>query len=103
MTDLDSLPRERPEIDGPGHAAWGFCWSSLVAASVHPVKVGIVEALLWINAPLSGTQLTELFGHDDYNLDMILYHLKGLVRLGVIRVSATRHVRGAREKFYFFR
>lgn len=100
---LKSLPTERPEIRHLEHSATDFCWGSLVASTVHPVKVAIVEALLWIHEPLSATELTESFGHNDYNPDTVLYHLKGLVQLDVIDVTARRHARGARENFFFFR
>jgi hypothetical protein len=38
-----------------------FCWSSFVAATVHPVKVAIIEALLWIEEPISGAQFGRIF------------------------------------------
>lgn len=99
---LDALPVERPEIRAGEHAAKGFCWESLVASTVHSAKVAIVEALLWVHEPLSATELEEIFeGH--YNLDTLLYHLRGLVRLEVIELIGTRRARGAREKYFFFR
>jgi hypothetical protein len=101
--NLGPLPTQRPEIGVPRRGAKDFCWESLVASTIHPVKVAIVEALQWINEPLSATELTEIFGHDDYNLDIVLYHLRGLVRLDVIEVTARRHARGAQENFFFFR
>jgi DNA-binding transcriptional ArsR family regulator len=100
---LDSLPTERPEIRAEEHASRNFCWASLVAATIHPVKVAIIEALLWVHVPLSGTELAEIFGNGDYNLDIVLYHLRGLVRLGLIEVTDTRRARGARERYFFFR
>jgi Helix-turn-helix domain len=103
IDDLDSLPVERPEVGAGAQPPQDFSWTSLVAATIHPVKVAIVEALLWVHEPLSATELTELFGHPDYNLDVVLYHLKGLIRLEVISVNSTRRVRGAREKYLFFR
>jgi hypothetical protein len=101
--NLKSLPTERPEIGAPSRGARGFCWESLVASTIHPVKVAIVEALLWVHEPLSATELAEIFGHDDYNFDVVLYHLRALVKLDVIEVTARRHARGAQEKFFFFR
>jgi hypothetical protein len=101
--NLGSLPTERPEIGAPRRGARNFCWGSLVASTIHPVKVAILEALLWIYEPLSATELAEIFGHDDYNLDIVLYHLRRLVQLDVIEVTARRHARGAQEKFFFFR
>jgi Helix-turn-helix domain len=102
-SDLDALPTERPDLDKPQRVRADFCWASLVASSVHPVKVAIVEALLWLHAPLSATELTRLFEHDDYSLNSVLHHLKELVRWEVIEATGTRDARGARERFYFFR
>jgi hypothetical protein len=79
-TDLGALTKERPDLDDPQRVTTGFCWESLVAGTVHPVKVAIVEALLWLQTPLSATELSRLFGHGDYSLDSVLHHLKGLVR-----------------------
>ncbi len=102
--ELDTLlPKERPDLDDPQRGIKDFRWESLVAGTVHPVKVAIVEALLWLQAPLSATELARLFGHGDYNLDSVLHHLKGLVRLEAIEVTDIRDARGARERFYFFR
>jgi len=100
---LASVTTERPVIGAERRAVRGFCWGSLVAVTVHPVKVAIVEALLWVHEPLSATELAEIFDNAGYNLDMLLYHLSGLVRLEVIELTNTRHVRGAREKFFFLR
>jgi len=101
--DLHSLPVDRPEVNADGHhAGREFCWGSLVAATVHPVKVAIVEAMLWVREPLSATELLAIFGNGEFDLDMVLYHLKGLTRWEVIEVTDTRRVRGARERYFFF-
>lgn len=104
--DLSTLPVERPAIT-PGRNPPGsrreFCWASLVASSIHPVKVAIVEAMLWVHEPLSASELEQLFGDGDYNLDIVLYHLRGLTRLNVMSVTDARRARGARETYFFFR
>jgi hypothetical protein len=101
--DSSLLPVERPEIGTKEHVSRDFCWESLVASTVHPVKVAIVEALLWVHEPLSATEFAESFGVGDHNLDIVGYHLRDLARLEVVEVTATRRVRGAREKYFFFR
>jgi hypothetical protein len=100
--ELGSLPTQRPEVGATKRPARDFCWGSLVASTIHPVKVAIIEALLWVYEPLSATELTESFGHDDYNFDIVLYHLRALVQFDVVEVTARRHTRGAQENFLFF-
>jgi hypothetical protein len=98
----DAPPAERPQIPAEAlSAASDFSWGSLVASTIHPVKVAIIETLLWVGEPLSATEMKEIFNHADYSLDMVLYHLRGLARLEVIEVTGVRRTRGAREKYYF--
>ena len=79
-----------------------FNWEALIACVLHPAKVAIVEALVWIDQPLSATQLEELFDGSDFYLGIISYHLKGLNAMGVLEIADTEPVRGATEKFHFF-
>jgi hypothetical protein len=81
----------------------GFDWANLVALTVHPTKVAIVEALKCVGGPLSATELAEILKEGGHNLDMVIYHAGGLVKLGVLELAHIRRVRGARERFYFFR
>lgn len=101
--DQDLLPRYRPTIKQTETSLRlsEFDWASLVALTVHPLKVAIIEALLWVEEPLSATELTRM-GEGDYNLDMVIYHTRGLVKMGVLEATDMRRVRGARERFYFF-
>lgn len=78
-----------------------FDWSSLVPHVVHPVKVAIVEATLWIGRPLSASDLCRSFGVE-HNVSLVSYHQVQLAKLGVLERVATRPARGAEEKFYFF-
>jgi Helix-turn-helix domain len=86
----DATPENRP-----------FDWSGLVALTVHPVKVAIVEAFLWIERPLSATELRELFDRRN-SVSPLSYHLRTLAELGVLREVDTRQVRGAIQRLYFF-
>jgi DNA-binding transcriptional ArsR family regulator len=78
-----------------------FDWLSLVTRVVHPTKVAIIEALLWIDQPLSATDLTKVFG-GELGLGVVAYHLRELYKAGVMSMAGDRQVRGAREKFYVF-
>lgn len=79
-----------------------FDWSTLVPQIVHPLKVGIVEALLWVDQPLSATDLTKLFDSDRYGVAHVSYHLVKLADIDALEVVRKREARGATEKFYFF-
>jgi uncharacterized membrane protein YuzA (DUF378 family) len=85
------------ERDGPT-----FDWAALVPRLVHPLKVEIIEALLWIDQPLSSADLMKVFGTKHASLSLVAYHVKGLAKVGAIKVIRKRQVRGAQEKFYFF-
>lgn len=77
-----------------------FDWSALVPRIVHPLKVAIIEALQWIDTPLSSTDLRKVFGGDRFSLNLIAYHASQLAKLGAIRPVSSRQVRGATETFY---
>lgn len=79
-----------------------FAWDTLVSHAVHPLKVSIVEALRWIDEPLSASDLTKVIDDEKYGLSNVSYHMVKLAEAGAIEVVRTRPVRGSLEKFYFF-
>jgi DNA-binding transcriptional ArsR family regulator len=80
-------------------------WSALVPRLVHPTKVVILEAMLWIGRPMSATELEEL-ACGDTALKSFSYHLKRLIEAGVLEVVGKLKVRRAtsakKETFFFF-
>jgi DNA-binding transcriptional ArsR family regulator len=78
-----------------------FDWAALVTQLVHPTKVTVVEAMLWIDQPLSATDLARSFD-GEFGISHISYHLKSLAKVGVLKSVGQRQVRGATETFYFF-
>jgi hypothetical protein len=80
-----------------------FDWEALVPRVVHPLKVSIVEALLWVGRPLSASDLTKLLDDKEFGLSHISYHAVKLGEIGALKVVRMRQVRGATEKFHFFR
>ena len=58
-------------------------WSVLVALIVHPAKVLIVEAMNWIDRPLSPSELEYVFG-EKLSVSAISYHVNSLVKYGVL-------------------
>lgn len=76
-----------------------FEWDALVPRVVHPLKVAIVEALLWIGEPLSAKELDRVFD-EEWGLSLVAYHLRKLAALGVVEPVRRQAVRGALQTFY---
>jgi DNA-binding transcriptional ArsR family regulator len=81
--------------DGNG----SFEWGSLVPRLVHPLKVAIIEALEWIEAPLSAKEL-DLVLDEEFGLSLVSYHLRKLAEVGAVEKVEQRAVRGALQTFY---
>lgn len=76
-----------------------FSWETLVPLLVHPAKVGIIEAMAWVEQPLSATDLDRLL-QDQAGVSLLSYHLRKLAELGVIEQVRQENVRGAVQTFY---
>ena len=79
-----------------------FDWEAFVRLAIHPLKVAILEALEWIERPLSASDLAKVFDQDGVGLQHVSYHMVKLRDAGVIELKRTRKVRGSTEKFYGF-
>ena len=79
-----------------------FAWDGFVPYVVHPLQVSIVEAMQWIDEPLSASDLTKVIDDERSGLSHVSYHVVKLAKTGLIEVVRTRPVRGSLEKFYFF-
>ncbi len=77
-------------------------WEALVARSLHPTRLWIIEAMLRIGRPLSATELEGTFGKENLGIASISYHLKILTKHGIVEEVRERKVRGATERFYAF-
>jgi hypothetical protein len=64
--------------------------------------VAIVEALLWLDRPLSAADLTEVIDNERYRVSSLSYHMSKLAEVDAIEMVGRRQGRGATEKFYFF-
>lgn len=74
-------------------------WSVLVPRLVHPTKVLILEAMLWIDRPLSASELNEVFeGKPD--MSSISHHVRSLAGAGVLSCVGKHRVRGAWKRTY---
>lgn len=74
-------------------------WSVLVPFFIHPVQVAVIEAMWWIDEPLSATLLKNVFD-EKFDLSIVSYHVATLAKQDILKKVGQRHVRGAREKFY---
>lgn len=79
-----------------------FDWAALVPQIVHPDKVAIIEAMLYVGLPMAALDLHIVLG-DEGGLSHTSYHVRTLAELGVIRKVSQRQRRGATQKFYVLR
>ena len=99
--DAEIAPTERPSIAAIQQSRQDiqFDWAALVALTVHPVRVAVIEALHFVEHPLSAPELSELLADSYYSADAIAYHARALAKLGALEV---RRIRGTRKQYYFF-
>ncbi len=77
-----------------------FKWCALIDASVHELKIAIVEALDWIDQPLSATEFWLLLGPGKYVYATVAYHARTLEEMGLTVELWRREARGATEVYY---
>jgi hypothetical protein len=75
-------------------------WDLFFEISVHPTHVEILSAMEWIDEPLSPAALTKVLERYRKGVGHLVYHLRRLDEHGLVRLSATRSVRGSTEHFY---
>lgn len=76
-----------------------FNWEALVPLLVHPVKVAMIEAMTWIDRPLSATDIDRLL-QGEFGVSLLSYHLRRLAELEIIAPARRETVRGATQTFY---
>ena len=74
-------------------------WDALIARLIHPTQLAVIEAMLWIDRPLSSAELVRVFD-GEVVLSSVAYHVRRLAELGVLEQTGTRQVRGAIEHFF---
>lgn len=74
-------------------------WERSVPRLLHPLSVTIIEALAWVDEPLSATQIAKILD-EEYGGSNLSYHLRRLRDRGVIVVARREKVRGALQVFY---
>jgi DNA-binding transcriptional ArsR family regulator len=86
--------------DAAGSEAATVDWDGLLIRLLHPVQFQIIEAMHWIDQPVSASMLVHVFGRDPKDLSATAYHLRRLAELKIVRLSSIRRVRGAKERLY---
>jgi hypothetical protein len=76
-----------------------FNWDTLVPYLIHPVKVAIIEAMEWVDEPLSPRDLDRIFD-EQFGVSLVSYHMRTLADVGVVEKVRQRPVRGALQTFY---
>jgi hypothetical protein len=74
-------------------------WQAALFGLLHPTKIAVLQAHLWIDQPLSVTLLFEVF-EGAIALNNLAYHVRVLARAGVLHEVSTKQRRGALEHFY---
>lgn len=77
-------------------------WLDLVSLVIHPAKVIIIEALIWMERPLSSSELVALLDDERFYLSLVSYHFRNLCELGVLEPVKQVERRGAVETYYSF-
>jgi hypothetical protein len=87
-----------PEGNPPDFATRAFL--AAIPQFLHPAKVAIIEALAWMDSPLSPTQLEAVLENPTWDLSLISYHVKQLAQKGVLDGIRSQRVRGVVQTFY---
>ncbi len=73
-------------------------WDGLVARLLHETQLHIIEAMRWIDRPLSSTELSRILD-EQMRHQNILHHLARLEELEVVTLEFTSPERG-KAKFF---
>jgi len=81
-------------------------WEPFLPQVVHPIKVAIVEALIYIGEPLSAVQLGKMLGGNGqgWRESNVRYHLNHLAEIGVLEgdLETDQQVGDPKQKFFYF-
>jgi hypothetical protein len=63
------------------------------------VKVVIIEAMEWVEVPLSPRELDHMFD-EQFGVSLVSYHMRTLAEVGAVEKVRQQPVRGALQTFY---
>jgi hypothetical protein len=96
---MSAVPGRAAGMTGERHER-PYDWMALVPSLVHPMRVAIIEAMLWVDRPISATDMVHMH-NEEFNVSFISYHFRMLAdpKVRIIEKVKGRRVRGAEEKF----
>ena len=74
-------------------------WDSLVPQLIHPMKGAILEAVEWLDRPLSASSIARMC-EEERSVSEVAYHLCKLADDGALELVYERLVPGSFERFY---
>lgn len=86
-------------------------WGELAIRLLHSTQVEVIEAMRWIDEPVSPSQLGKVLRDSEMPAERkarnrtvasFAYHVKRLVELRVLHFHSMRPARGVTETFYIF-
>lgn len=97
-----ATPKALPEVRSGSKGGAGdglFRWDMLVSRVLHPIQLSMVEALIWIDLPISPSDLSQMYSGEFTN-SHTGYHVKVLADYGIIELADTEQVRGVTRHLY---
>jgi hypothetical protein len=116
---------EQPQATPDRSAAWAPAdadigpqvdWAWLVATTIHPIRVAIIETLRTVDLPATATDIWNALGAEEAILQdlevgstertrglsqqRVIHHLKALEGLGALTIITTVPLRARRERHY---
>lgn len=92
----DASPQSRPVVSAPDDP---LDWGAIASRVLHPTKLHIIEAMRWIDRPLSATELERIF-EGSRKMSILSHHLTSMAKLGILTLAEKRKVRGAWQRLY---
>ncbi len=89
-----------PARDNEGQA---LDWGALVfrLSPLHPSKLHVIEALRWIERPMSPAELENVL-EDRISLPTLSYHVRSLAELGILELLEKERVGSVWKRTYYF-
>jgi hypothetical protein len=84
---------------GGGAGKTAVDWDGLLVRLLHETQLQIIEAMGWVDRPMSASQLVQVFD-ESTTLANVSYHVRRLREIGILRLSWTRPVRGTKERLH---
>jgi hypothetical protein len=77
-------------------------WEEIGVRLLHPTQIVIIEAMSWMELPISPRLLEHLSPDMGITLGHFAYHCKRLAQLKILEKIGSVPRRGAAENYYYF-